>query len=257
MLEYLNRHGTARVAELAARFEVSEMTVHRDLQAVAATGLVRKVHGGAVANHVTEIPFRARTVYHPEEKRAVARRAAQLVAPGMTLFLSPGTTIAEFARALPEDALTVITNSLPIAQDLTQRSAHEIVLTGGTVRRYAEALVGPAAQSVLTEAFIHIAFIAVTGIHLKAGFSVYSESEAEVLRAAIKAARKTVLLTDSSKFGKVMGPVVLPLYAVHAVVCDEGVPDAYRRFFERNDIVLELVQVPAVREEVSAQATTE
>jgi DeoR/GlpR family transcriptional regulator of sugar metabolism len=243
ILEQLNRFGTAKVADLVEQFGVSEMTIHRDLNHMVKEGIIDKVHGGAVAKHVTEIPYRERFVQHREEKQAVTKRAAELIKAGQTLFLSAGTTMTELARVLPRNGLKIITNSLPIAQELTLSSENDIMLTGGTVRRYAEALVGSAARSTLENEYIHLAFISVTGIDLERGLSVYSESEAEILRHIIKAARKTVLVTDSSKYGQVMGPIVFPLDSVHVLVTDAKIPQPYCEYCQTNDIDLITVTV--------------
>jgi DeoR family fructose operon transcriptional repressor len=242
IIDYLDKHGSAKVGYLAERFGISEMTVHRDLQKMSERGLVKKVHGGVVSKYVTEVPYRSRIVHNQAAKRAIARRGVELVLPGMTVFLSPGTTVTELARLLPKQNLRIITNSLPIAQELTLSSECDIVLTGGEVRRYAEALVGPAVQAVLENEFIDLHFAAMTGIDIDEGLTVYSESEAEVLRQVIKAARKSVLLTDSTKYDKVMGPVVLPLRAVHTVISEDAVPERYRTFFAEHDVFLDCVR---------------
>jgi DeoR/GlpR family transcriptional regulator of sugar metabolism len=250
ILEHLNRFGTAKVADLVEQFGVSEMTIHRDLNQMVQEGLIDKVHGGAVAKHVTEIPYRERFVQHQAEKRAITQQAAQLVKEGQTIFLSAGTTITELARVLPKNGLKIITNSLPIAQELTLYSENDIMLTGGTVRRYAEALVGSAAKNSLENEYVHLAFISVTGIDLEQGFSVYSESEADMLRHIIKAARKTVLVTDSSKYGQVMGPIVFPLDSIHVLISDDHIPENYRDYCQAKDIDLITVAVKATSESV-------
>lgn len=238
MIEYLDKHGSARIGDLAEMFGVSEMTIHRDLNKAADMHLIEKVHGGAVSRRVKEIPYRDRSIQNKAAKQVIAQRALELVREGMTIFLAPGTTITEFARILPNMDLRIITNSLPIAQELTLSSRHEIRLTGGTVRRHAEALVGAEAEATPGEYFIHLAFLSPTGVDIEQGLTVYSESEARVLKAVIKSARKTVMLTDTSKYETVMGPVVAPLYAVHVVGSEAEVPDRYRTYFEANDIQL-------------------
>jgi DeoR/GlpR family transcriptional regulator of sugar metabolism len=239
---YLDLHGTAKVADLAEMLGVSVMTIHRDLAKLEAEQRIKKVHGGAIARTLTEIPYRERIVHHHAEKVAVAKRAAELVRRGQTIYLGPGTTVTELARALPKSGLEIITNSMPIAQELTTCSEHDIILTGGIVRRYAEALVGATAEAAFEHSFLHYAFIAVTGVDQTAGLTVYSESEARVLRAAMRAAKLTVLLTDSSKFDQVMGPVVAPLFSVHQLICDDAVPRSYRQFCAAQQI--ELITVP-------------
>ncbi len=243
IIGFLDKHGVAKVSQLAEQFGVSEMTVHRDLQKMSGNGMVKKVHGGVVATRVTEVPYRSRIVHNQRAKQAVARRALDLISPGMTIFLSPGTTVTELARLLPAEGLRIITNSLPIAQELTFSSECDVVLTGGEVRRYAEALVGPVAHAVLETEFVDLHFVAVTGIDIDEGLTVYSESEAQMVRRVIKSARKTVLLTDATKYGKVMGPAVLPLRAVHTVISEDAVPRRFRDYFAANDIALQRVTV--------------
>jgi DeoR/GlpR family transcriptional regulator of sugar metabolism len=242
--DYLERYGTAKASELAERLGVSTMTINRDLTLLAEQGLITKVHGGAVARRVVEVPYRDRIVYHQREKAAVAARAAELVSPGMTIYLGPGTTVTELARALPKEGLRVLTNSMPIAHELTLSSQHEILLTGGTVRLYAEALVGRAAEEAFDKEFLHYAFIAVTGVDIEAGMTVYSESEARVLLAAMRAAKSTVLLTDHSKWDRVMGPVVAPLFTVHTVICNHPVPERYTRFLKEQRVELIALELP-------------
>lgn len=243
ILSYLERNGTAKATDLAFRFNVSLMTIHRDLTLLAEQELITKVHGGAIAKHVTEVPYYERIVHHQQNKIEIAARAAQILADGMTIYLGPGTTVTELARALPDEGLRILTNSMPIAHELSVASTHEILLTGGRIRRFAEALVGPTAEAAFEGQFLHFAFIAVTGIDIDVGLTVYSESEARVLKAAMRAAKTTVLLTDSSKFGRVMGPVVAPLFAVHKVISDAEMPERYREFFDRQNVDCEFVNL--------------
>ena len=251
IVDYLDQHGAAKIQDLAELTGVSEMTIHRDLNKLSESELLSKVHGGAVAKRITEIPYRARGIHYQDAKRAIAKEALNLIRPGMTLYLGPGTTITEFARVLPSDGLKIITNSLPIAQEVANLSQHEIILTGGTVRRHAEALVGPSAEATVSEHFIHLAFIATTGIDLEKGLSVYSETEARVLQVVIKVARKTVLLTDSSKFDQVMGPIAAPLYAIHQILCETSLPEKYTTYCKDNDVEVILAPLPKTRMENS------
>ena len=228
--------GRARITDLAATFGVSEMTIHRDIQYLESQGLVRKMHGGVAHVGVQEMPYRERIVQQHLEKQAIARAAAKLIQPGATIYLSPGTTTAEIARALPREGITVVTNSLPIAQELMQTTELEVVLTGGSIRRHAEALVGEAADSSILRMYIHLAFVGVTGVDIQAGATVYSESEARVLQAVLRAARKTVIVADSSKWGKVMGPMVAPLSNFHTVLTDTNLPKDAMKYLESCDI---------------------
>jgi DeoR/GlpR family transcriptional regulator of sugar metabolism len=235
--------GRAKIADLAEIFGVSEMTVHRDILQLEAQGFVRKIHGGVAHIGVEETPLRERIVQQHSEKQAIGRAAAALVQPGWTIYLSPGTTNIELARALPREGITVVTNSLPIAQELMQTTELEVVLTGGTVRRHAEALVGPAAEASLSSMYLNLAFIGATGLEEEAGLSVYSQTEAQVLQQVMRSARKTVVVSDSSKWGKVMGPVVAPLSQFHVFITDTNLPKAAGKYLKGLDVEVLQVEV--------------
>jgi DeoR/GlpR family transcriptional regulator of sugar metabolism len=238
--------GRARITELAETFNVSEMTIHRDIQFLESQGLVRKMHGGVAHVGVQETPYRERIVQQHADKQAIARAALKLIQPGATIYLSPGTTTTELARLLPKEGLTVVTNSLPIAQELMHTTELEVVLTGGIVRRHAEALVGEAAEASIERMFINIAFIGVTGMDPVAGLTVYSQSEARVLHQVLRAARKSVIISDSTKWGKVMGPLVAPLTNIHTLITDAGLPREATKYLEQHDVaVIEASEVNA------------
>ncbi len=238
LLSLTAERGRARITELAETFGVSEMTIHRDIQFLESQGLVRKMHGGVAHIGVQETPYRERIVQQHAEKQAIARAALQLIQPRATIYLSPGTTTTELARVLPKEGLTVVTNSLPIAQELMHTTELEVVLTGGSVRRHAEALVGEAAEASIARMFINVAFIGATGMDPEAGLTVYSESEARVLHQVLRAARKSVIVSDSTKWGKVMGPMVAPLTNIHTIITDAGLPREATKYLEQHDVAV-------------------
>jgi DeoR/GlpR family transcriptional regulator of sugar metabolism len=152
--EMVQRLGGVRVGDLVREFGVSDMTIRRDLEALAERGLVAKVHGGATTldQHSTDEPgFAAKLVRQQAEKEAIARRAAKLVAPGTAIALSAGTTTCMLANLLLDvPGLTVVTNSVPVADVFykARRSDQTVVLTGG-IRTPSDALVGAARRLVV------------------------------------------------------------------------------------------------------------
>lgn len=237
VLEVLQQHGSCKVSELAQALGVSEMTIHRDLASLEKRQLLRKVHGGAVLRNYIELTYQDRVVQNHAVKVAVARQALPLVRPSTSLYLAPGSTAYEFATLLDIDPLHVHTNSLPTATALA-RAGHPgvtVTLLGGQVVGFVEALVGPATEAALAELRLDYAFIAVTGVSLDAGLTIYTEEEARVIRAVIRAARKTVLLTDASKFDLVVGPEVGLLKDVHVLVTDH-LPESYRQYCAQHDV---------------------
>ncbi len=222
LLSVIADRGRVRISDLAQLFNVSEMTIHRDIRLLEHEGMVRKLHGGVAIAGIEEIPYRSRIVAQHRQKVAIAEASIPLIKPRMTIYLSPGTTTTELARRLQGNDLTIVTNSLPIAEELMRSSQHEVILIGGSIRRYAEALVGPLAEESLANIFINLAFVGVTGMDLVAGLTVYAESEARVLRSVLRSARKAIVMADSSKWGKVMGPQVAGLEAIHVLISDTG-----------------------------------
>ncbi|KAB1140947.1 DeoR/GlpR transcriptional regulator [Micromonospora sp. AMSO12t] len=247
ILDRVRATGGVRVTELAAEYGVSDMTIRRDLEALHERGLLAKVHGGATVagpGSTDEPGFRAKSVRQLAEKAAIAGRAAELVRPGAAVALSAGTTTAELARRLVDvPGLTVVTNSLPVAEILHAggRSDQTVVLTGG-VRTPSDALVGPLAVAAIRSLHLDLLFLGVHGITERAGFTTPNLMEAETDRALVAAADRLVVLADHTKWGTVGISSIVELSAAHVLVTDDRLsPDARRALDDR---VGELVVVP-------------
>jgi len=175
------------------------MTVRRDIDRLDGEGLLERVHGGAVAAtpRATDEPgFTAKSTLMTAEKQAIAQEAAHLVQPGATIGISAGTTTYELARAVRDvPQLTVVTNSVPVAQLLheSQAAGHVVVLTGG-VRTPSDALVGPVAVTALSGLHVDRLFLGAHGIDRGAGLTTPNLVEAETNRAMVRSAR-TVCVT--------------------------------------------------------------
>ena len=204
--EMVQRLGGVRVGDLVREFGVSDMTIRRDLEALAERGLVAKVHGGATTldQHSTDEPgFAAKLVRQQGEKEAIARRAAKLVAPGTAIALSAGTTTCMLANLLLDvPGLTVVTNSVPVADVFykARRSDQTVVLTGG-IRTPSDALVGPFAVNAIRSLNVDMLFMGVHGMSTHAGFTTPNLMEAETDRALVSAARRLVVVADHTKWG--------------------------------------------------------
>jgi DeoR/GlpR family transcriptional regulator of sugar metabolism len=233
ILELVRQHGGVRVGELVHRFGVSDMTIRRDLEALAERGLIAKVHGGATvaAPGSTEEPgFEVKSVRQREEKAAIAAYAATLVPPGAAVGLSAGTTTAALAthlRDVPD--LTVVTNSIPVA-DLLYRSGRTdqtVVLTGG-VRTPSDALAGPVADAAIAALNIDVLFLGVHGMAVRAGFTTPNLLEAGTNRRLVAAARRLVVLADHTKWETLGLATIAPLDGADVLVTDAGLPGPAR-----------------------------
>ncbi|GAA4732461.1 DeoR/GlpR family DNA-binding transcription regulator [Isoptericola chiayiensis] len=234
LLDHVATHGSARVVDLASALGVSRMTVRRDIDELAEQGLLLKVHGGAMAiDGDTSRPAATGWAAQEAEKEAIARAAASLVEPGMSVGLSGGSTawhVAHRLRTIPD--VTVVTNSLPVAElfddealVVEARSAH-VVLTGG-VRTPARALVGPVAVRTLEVLHCDVVFVGVHGLDPRAGLTTPNLLEAETNRALLAAGERAVVVADHSKWHTVSLTTVADLDAADVVISDAGLaPEA-------------------------------
>ncbi|MFG3662017.1 DeoR/GlpR family DNA-binding transcription regulator [Streptomyces sp. NPDC047706] len=233
ILDEVRRRGGVRVNELTRKLGVSDMTVRRDLDALARQGVLEKVHGGAVpvleaSTH--EPGFEAKSGLELSAKEDIAKAAAELVAPGSAIALSGGTTTYALAHHLLEVAdLTVVTNSVRVADVFhsAQRSSGQrqgaaaVVLTGG-VRTPSDSLVGPVADQAIATLHFDVLFLGVHGISAEAGLSTPNLAEAETNRRLVQSARRVVVVADHTKWGTVGLSSFATLEQVDTLVTDSG-----------------------------------
>jgi DeoR/GlpR family transcriptional regulator of sugar metabolism len=235
ILDEVRRRGGVRVNELTRKLGVSDMTVRRDLDALARQGVVEKVHGGAVplVEASTHEPgFEAKSGLELTAKEDIARVAAELVAPGTAIALSGGTTTYALAHQLLDvPDLTVVTNSVRVAdvfhsaQRLSgqRQGAATVVLTGG-VRTPSDSLVGPVADQAIAALHFDVLFLGVHGISVEAGLSTPNLAEAETNRRLVQSARRVVVVADHTKWGTVGLSSFAALDQVDTLVTDAGLP---------------------------------
>ncbi|RLU89177.1 DeoR family transcriptional regulator [Streptomyces griseocarneus] len=255
ILDEVRRRGGVRVNELTRKLKVSDMTVRRDLDALARLGAVEKVHGGAVpvAEATAHEPgFEAKSELELIAKEDIARAAAKMAAQGSAIALAGGTTVYALAQQLVDvPDLTVVTNSVRAADVFhsAQRTmtavgpsprpgAATVVLTGG-VRTASDTLVGPVADAAIRALHFDVLFIGVHGISVEAGLSTPNLAEAETNRHFVRSARRVVVVADHTKWGTVGLSSFASLGEVDALVTDQGLPAEARR--EIAELLPELV----------------
>lgn len=223
--------GRVAVAELAGRYEVTPETIRRDLDALAARGLLSRVHGGAVPAdklRLTEPSVTDREVTSTAEKLAIAQRAVELLPPrdGLTVLLDGGTTTGRLGPLLPPSVSLIVTNSVPAAAQLSAVGGREIWMLGGQVRGVTQAVVGAAAIDTLSRLRVDVAFLGTNGFSVGHGFSTPDAHEAAVKRAMVASAREVVVLGDSTKHGVDHLIAFAGLDDVDLLITDSGLPDA-------------------------------
>ncbi|WP_031483984.1 DeoR/GlpR family DNA-binding transcription regulator [Streptomyces bicolor] len=239
ILDEVRRRGGVRVNELTRKLGVSDMTVRRDLDALARQGVLEKVHGGAVpvVEASTHEPgFEAKSGLELTAKEDIARAAAELVVPGSAIALSGGTTTYALAHQLVDvPDLTVVTNSVRVADvfHAAQRTtgprqgAATVVLTGG-VRTPSDSLVGPVADQAIGTLHFDVLFLGVHGISVEAGLSTPNLAEAETNRRLVQSARRVVVVADHTKWGVVGLSSFAALEQVDTLVTDAGLASEAR-----------------------------
>jgi len=243
IVERLSGDGAIGVADLATELRVSAATIRRDLQLLEDQRMLRRTHGGAVAEGVLyELPIRYKAARRHDEKKRIAIEAASRVDDGAVVGFTGGTTTTEVARALfDRRGLTIVTNALNIAGELAIRADIKLVVTGGTARPESYELVGPLAEQALSDLNIDLAFVGVDGIDADAGLTTHHEVEAHTNRALIERARRVIVVTDSTKVGRVAFARICPIEAVHELITDDGAPTLPLRALSQAGVTIETV----------------
>jgi DeoR family transcriptional regulator of aga operon len=244
ILEILQREGRVLVADLAQKFETSQVTIRKDLEVLHVHGQIHRTHGGALPARegaLDDPTLREKEKLHRKEKLHIAAAAARLVSEGQVVILDSGTTTTEIARALRHfKNLTIVTNAVNIAAELASSSV-EVILTGGTVRKNSFSLVGPIAEETLRRLNADILFLGVDGFDVRYGLSTPNLLEAKVNRVMVEVARRTVATCDSSKFGRRSLSLIIPPSALHQVITDHDIPQPDLRALKKAGIEVILV----------------
>lgn len=226
IIDMVTQQRTVKNAELMSRFGISIETVRRDLEYLEQQGVLRRVYGGAVANTTLsgEPEYTNRSKARFREKSAIAAEAAKLIAPGDAVYLGVGTTVQAMVPHInAASKVTVFTNALRTAVELSELAGCSVILPGGSLRPKELALSGSVAEETFRSFNVDKAFIGIGGI-TEAGITDFHIAEAAIHRQMIRNAGQAVILTDSGKFG-LRGVVNLcALGDVDIVITDSGVP---------------------------------
>lgn len=224
----INQQGRVTVQELSKLFAVSEATIRRDLEELDSQGRISRAHGGAVKTErgPVEPPMMQRRGENPQAKAAIGKAAVELIKANDTIFLGSGTTVIEVARNLPPDfPLTVITNSLPVINELASRVGIELIIIGGILRLSEMSLVGHVAEQAVREFRADRVFLGMYGIDLDCGFTNDYPPEIMTDRAILSISPQVIILADHSKFGRVSSMLVAPISAADTIITDQAAPE--------------------------------
>ena len=234
ILERLAAGERLRVEDLIQGAGASPATIRRDLRRLQTGGFVRRDHGGvslaetrAFEAFLDDPDFRDQVQHMASEKRRIGSAAAALVKKGQTIAIAPGTTAAQIARALqPRVGLTVVTNAVNVAMELSRRSDVTVHLTGGYLSGEWFAMVGPRALEFIRTMFPAQFFFGANGVHHEHGVTDRHAEESAANRALVEQSQRRILVVDHTKLGKVAGHLVCPIAKVDVIVTDTGAPDS-------------------------------
>lgn len=205
LLAYLAKHKSIRVSQASEWLGVTEKTIRLDLERLEERKLLKRVHGGAVLmeTDTSLFPIQEREQRNEKEKHDIAEKAKSLICENDVILLDGGSTTLALAERLGDKPMTVITNDIRIANALYEKEAIQLILLGGTRLGTSSALYSQQTTAMLKSLYVQKVFLGATGVSLDHGLSILNSFHYEWKRAAINCGRKTILLSDSSKFGQV------------------------------------------------------
>jgi DeoR/GlpR family transcriptional regulator of sugar metabolism len=231
ILEQLSRRGELSIAELSSRFDVSEMTVRRDLNQLAAAGLLVRTHGGAApaASGSFEPPFALRARTNSDAKRRIAILVARQVVDGQTIILDGGTTGLAIAEQLVGRSITVCALNLRIAEILSADAGTRVMVPGGLVRTGESSITGSEAEATLSRFRFDTFIMTASGAAVGSGFTEWNTEDAATKRAALAVSRRTIVACDASKFGREAFARICGLDDVDALITDDAISADHKR----------------------------
>jgi DeoR family transcriptional regulator, aga operon transcriptional repressor len=236
--EMINNNGKVEVAELASSFNVSTMTIRRDLKSMVKKGLIERTHGGAILTkerNPLKNPLMIRLYEESEEKRAIARVVSKMIKSGEKIYIAAGTTTYWVAKAITERSdLTVVTNSLPVANLLSNSDGIELIVVGGFLRRNEFSMVGHFAESQVRDLHMNKVIMGISGIHPEHGLTSNYLQSMMMDRAYMNISENIIVVADHTKFGYVAASRIADIKAARTIVTTRKAPmDVIERIREQ------------------------
>ncbi len=233
ILKEIRQSRSASVEALRDKLGVSLATVRRDLQDLEEAGMLRRTHGGAIPidplfyeafRH--DRSFQEQVGSYADEKRRIALVAAELISPGDTIALTAGTTTTEVVRNLHSlGGITVVTNTVNVAMELSTRKDIHVFVTGGHLRGDWFSLVGPSAVAAISTIFIDVLFVGVNGMDAQRGLTCYNDAELDINHCLVRQSKRKIAVADHSKLGVVARWLICPADAIDMLITDTGASD--------------------------------
>ena len=227
ILELLIQHNSILVTDLATHLNVSSVTIRKDLTDLEREKKLYRNHGKAISidPYIDNRNVSEKEKLYVEEKRLIGMKAASLIAPKDSILIASGTTMHALARSIvPVDELTVITASMEVSNILASGKNIYIIQLGGILRHSSLSVVGKYAENILADFSCSKLFIGVDGIDLDFGITTTNMMEASLNRVMMQTAQKTIVLADSSKFGRRGFSKISDMEDVDHIITDSRIP---------------------------------
>lgn len=244
IIKKLQKEHYINVVDLCNELNVSSVTIRKDLKLLEDKSLLFKTHGGATLNNPYTID---RSVNEKEqlqsnEKSSIGQAAAALVTENDSIIIASGTSVLAFARSIPINLpLTVITSALNVALELSRHPNIEVMQLGGMLRKSSASVMGSYSESILKDFFCSKLFLGVDGIDLEFGLTTTNMMEAQLNRQMISVSQKTIVLTDSTKFGRRGFGKICDIDGIDHIITDNGISDHTVKQLESSGITVTIV----------------
>ena len=232
IIQQLLHDGEVSVERLAKRLKTSTSTVRRELAELERSGLLRRTHGGAIrVEPMLYEPFRhlssfsAQEQLHAGEKRRIGLAAAEIIRDGEIIAIGAGTTTTQVARSIRHrKGITVVTNAVNIAMELSHRADLKVIVTGGTMSSDWFALTGATGIAAVGEMYYDKAFIGVDGVHPEHGLTTNYPDQASIHRAMMRKSRQRIVVADHTKIGDIGTALIAPTSDADLIITDKSAP---------------------------------
>ena len=241
IMERLMKHGSILVSDLVAQLNVSSVTIRKDLTELEKQDKLYRSHGKAILinPYINNRAVSEKEKLATEEKRAIGRVAAKLINSDDSIIIASGSTVHALARSIvPLHRLTVVSASLPVSEILSQNESVDIIQLGGMLRHSSLSVVGQYSESILKACSFSKLYMGVDGIDFEYGITTTDMREAELNQKMMQAAQKTIVLADSSKFGRRGFAKIADMEDVDVIITDSGISPKNVRAIEELGIDL-------------------
>lgn len=244
IINKIKKEGKVKVLSLCDEFKVSSVTIRKDLKFLEDKGLLFRTHGGATSNnpYTTDRHVNEKEKLHLSEKMRIGASAAKLIQANDSILIASGTTVLALAKNIhPKENLTVITSALNVALELTHHPEIEVLQLGGVLRKNSTSVTGPYAENILPDFSCSKLFMGVDGIDVEFGLTTANVMEAHLNREMMRVSQKTIILTDSSKFGKRGFGRICSMEDIDEIITDKGISAYTTRSLEELGIKVTMV----------------